>query len=133
MKINNVKKERAIEELASGIAPGTVAKHVGVTPETVSHWQREPDFIGAVKARAAELRANIQSEVEGAGPKALRYLESVVDNEGESTFQRISAARTILQYHSGLRSNTAPAAVSVDIDEGKIEAILEGLKCTKSE
>lgn len=107
----------------------TVAAEIGIAPETVCRWLKDPEFAAAVEKRAAELRANIQAEVEGAGPKALRYLEGVIDDEGEGTYHRISAARTVLQYHTGLRSNTAAAVeVRPDISEERVESILEALR-----
>ena len=102
----NVKKCKAIEWLAAGLRNKDVAEKLNVRPETLTRWHKIKEFEVALEARAAELLKIRNEKLQKLPTETLEYLDSVVKNEGETAFTRISAARIILQSTSGTRVRT---------------------------
>lgn len=88
-------QEKAAILIASGRKCCDVAKEVGVTPETVSHWQRIPEFRAYSNQARIDLLEATRDKLRGYGPQAVEALADVmrfskVDNA------KIKAASVIL-------------------------------------
>lgn len=96
------KQRTAAALLASGESGRSTARSVDVTPQTVSHWARLPEFseyfeglVSRVEQSSAHVLANLRS-------KALRRLDSLIDSPNEAVALKaietvLSASRSVIR------------------------------------
>jgi hypothetical protein len=90
-------QERAAILIASGRKCCEVAKEIGVTPETVSHWQRLPAFKAYSNQARLDFLEATRDKLRGYGPQAVEALADVM-RFSSSDGARIKAASVILSH-----------------------------------
>jgi len=86
---------------AKGATNREVAKAVDAHPSYISQYRRNPVVRAAVlnaQAEMMQLSADKINQIAEAGSNALRYLDSVVNDPGEETRDRVNAAKALLAH-----------------------------------
>lgn len=97
MKNLKPQQERAAIMLASGRKCCETAKEVGVTPETISNWQRIPEFRAYSNQARIDLLEATRDKLRGHGPQAVEALSDIM-RFSKSDGARIKAASVILSH-----------------------------------
>ena len=82
--------------IASGSQQIDVARQLGITPQTVCGWMKQPQFQAMVQTEQVQLTEGIRASVRGLGRKALATVEAIMFDEGAPAAVRLKAACTIL-------------------------------------
>lgn len=95
---------KAAALMATGASGAEIARAVGVRPETVSRWRRNPVFIGELQ-RLVLLASNgtPRERVEALMPRALDALQDVLTNTRPGALAvRVEAAKALLYFAAAL-------------------------------
>jgi hypothetical protein len=90
------RRARAVELIAGGHTTAETAAIVGVVPDTVARWRRDPRFRAQVEAIAQEARKEIGIRLGNLASKALHTLEEILDDPQAERWARLRAAENIL-------------------------------------
>jgi hypothetical protein len=86
--------------LASGKKGTDTAAEVGVTPETISHWKQEAEFVACVNTLKLEAIEVARERLRHLGLKATETMEELM-RHGKSESVRLRAAEAVLK-HAGV-------------------------------
>lgn len=92
------KQQKALQALISCNSKAEAAEMAGITPRTLSEYQRLPEFREALQAAFMPMIAEATRQAQRALSPALKALETIVGDETASAGSRIAAARTLLEY-----------------------------------
>lgn len=101
------KQLEAISAILKGLAPGQIAKLVGVSTRTLERWRKLPEFAAAISriqenaSRKVEVElvkdaTNLSCRLERLASKSLDTLEQILDNPEVRTSDRVQAAKLLL-------------------------------------
>ena len=80
--------------LATGVSCKDAAKQCGVTPETISHWKRDPDFVVHLNELKSEAVDCAREKLRGLNEEAVRVLKGLLSSSSEPI--RLQTARYVL-------------------------------------
>lgn len=92
------KKQRALLALLANPTKEKAAAAAGITSKTLRAYLADPEFQVEYKKAFAGLVEDATRQAQQAIAPALSTLREVVEDSGEGTQFRISAARSILEY-----------------------------------
>lgn len=90
------RRARAVELIAGGHTTAETAAIVGVVPDTVARWRKDPRFRAQVEAIAQEARKEIGIRLGNLATKALKTLEEILEDPEAERWARLRAAENIL-------------------------------------
>jgi hypothetical protein len=96
----------AVQMLAAGQSGRTVAKQLGVTPETVSRWRQNPLFNEQLNIALWEMYDITKQRLSGMATKALDAIEEAFDAETIQPKDRFTMGLKMLEL-CGIAENTA--------------------------
>lgn len=117
------KQEQAAILLVSGMSGKETAESVGVTPETVSQWKKDPYFEAFTNQLRLETIESSREKLRFLSGKALKRLEHLIDNSESETI-KLKASVEILKL-SGL---TDPETVLWGIGYTDVSKIIKQMK-----
>jgi len=82
------KQTSAVLLLASGKTAREVAKQIGVTPETISHWRRQPSFAACLNRTCWGLLEAGRDRLRGAADQAAQKLVELMDTTESDEVKR---------------------------------------------
>lgn len=92
------KKQKALLALLANPTKEKAAAAAGITSKTLRAYLADPEFQSEYKKAFAGLVEDATRQAQQAIAPALSTLREVVEDSGEGTQFRISAARSILEY-----------------------------------
>lgn len=92
----SVKQELAINELLKGNSIVDSAKIIGISEATLNRWLANSEFKVVLNERKSLIVDNCIDKVNLMGNKAIKVLDSILDNESASDNVKFNAARSIL-------------------------------------
>lgn len=92
------KKQKALLALLANPTKEKAASAAGITSKTLRAYLADPEFQAEYKKAFAGLVEDATRQAQQAIAPALSTLREVVEDSGEGTQFRISAARSILEY-----------------------------------
>lgn len=92
------KKQKALLALLANPTKEKAAAAAGITSKTLRAYLADPEFQAEYKKAFAGLVEDATRQAQQAIAPALSTLREVVEDSGEGTQFRISAARSILEY-----------------------------------
>lgn len=101
MIIITPKKQKALQALLTHPTKKAAANAAGITTRTLLNYFADTEFKTEYNAAFQSLVTDATRQAQKALSPALSTLQSIVENEKESAGNRISAARSLLEY--GLR------------------------------
>ncbi len=94
-------KDLAAFLLARGMLGKDVAKEVGVTPETISHWKHDKHFLALMNEYKLEIVESLREKLRLIAGKALATLDHLMDNGSDPV--KVNACSAVLK-HAGFKS-----------------------------
>lgn len=94
-------KERALQALLTCPTKKAAAEQAGIKPRTLRDYLADPEFQVEYKKAFQALVTEATRQAQQALSPAISALQSIVEDEDESSSSRIAAARALLEY--GLR------------------------------
>lgn len=94
-------QQRALQALLTCSTKKEAATAAGITDRTLRSYLADPEFQAQYRKAVGELVDEATRQAQKALTPAITALRCIVEDEGEKTGNRISAARTLLEY--GLR------------------------------
>lgn len=91
----NVKKSQAVMLLASGKKAKEAAEDLGVSPETISVWRREPEFEAEINCLRLESLQAARTQLQSLAVEAVSTLQ-VLMSDAKSDSIRLKACETVL-------------------------------------
>lgn len=85
------KQVKAIPLIVSGIKSQEVAKEIGVTPQTISEWQKNPEFVVMLNKAKKEILDAALDELRGGARDAANCLTDLANNAENEEVRRKSA------------------------------------------
>lgn len=82
---------RAAALLVMGKKACDVAKEVGVTPETISAWRRNPEFVAVINAAKMEVLNSARDALRHSARKAVTTLVALLDEPVQDSIRRQAA------------------------------------------
>lgn len=92
----SVKQELAINELLKGNSIVDSAKIVGVSEATLNRWLANSEFKVVLNERKSLIVDNCIDKVNLMGNKAIKVLDSILDNDNASDNVKFNASKSIL-------------------------------------
>lgn len=92
------KKQKALLALLTNPTKTAAAAAAGITPKTLRGYLEDPAFQAEYKRAFAGMVEDAVRQAQQALAPALSTLREVVEDSGEGSQLRISAARSILEY-----------------------------------
>ena len=92
----SVKQELAINELLKGNSIVDSAKNIGISEATLNRWLTNNEFKVALNGRKKQIVDNCIDSINLMGNKAIKVLNSILDNESASDNVRFNASKSIL-------------------------------------
>ena len=92
----SVKQELAINELLKGNSIVDSAKIVGVSEATLNRWLANSEFKVVLNERKSLIVDNCIDKVNLMGNKAIKVLDSILDNDTASDNVKFNASKSIL-------------------------------------
>jgi predicted transcriptional regulator len=89
-------KELAATMLVEGWLHKDVAEETGVTPQTISVWLTEPEFVAFVNKLKMENLHKARDRIQALSVKAAATIEDIMDN-GSNDAVRLKAAESVLE------------------------------------
>lgn len=89
-------KISAATMLVEGSLHKDVAEEVGVTPQTISAWLAEPEFIAFVNKLKMDNLHKARDRIQALSVKAASTIEDIMDN-GSNDAVRLKAAESVLE------------------------------------
>jgi len=92
----SVKQELAINELLKGNSIVDSAKNIGISEATLNRWLANSEFKVVLNERKGLIVDNCIDKVNLMGNKAIKVLDSILDNESASDNVKLNASKSIL-------------------------------------
>lgn len=92
----SVKQELAINELLKGNSIVDSAKNIGISEATLNRWLANSEFKVVLNERKDLIVDNCIDKVNLMGNKAIKVLDSILDNERASDNVKLNASKSIL-------------------------------------
>lgn len=92
----SVKQELAINELLKGNSIVDSAKNIGISEATLNRWLANSEFKAVLNERKDLIVDNCIDKVNLMGNKAIKVLDSILDNERASDNVKLNASKSIL-------------------------------------
>jgi len=92
----SVKQELAINELLKGNSIVDSAKNIGISEATLNRWLANSEFKVVLNERKGLIVDNCIDKVNLMGNKAIKVLDSILDNENASDNVKLNASKSIL-------------------------------------
>ena len=92
----SIKKQRAIETLATSGNVAEAARAANVSRKTLYRWLRQSDFTEALEVAAQESLANLSRELVCLGAQAVTALEGAMTDTEAATSTKVRAADVVL-------------------------------------
>lgn len=92
----SVKQELAINELLKGNSIVDSAKNIGISEATLNRWLANSEFKVVLNERKGLIVDNCIDKVNLMGNKAIKVLDSILDNESASDNVKFNASKSIL-------------------------------------
>lgn len=92
----SVKQELAINELLKGNSIVDSAKIIGISEATLNRWLANSEFKVVLNERKSLIVDNCIDKVNLMGNKAIKVLDSILDNESASDNVKLNASKSIL-------------------------------------
>ena len=106
----SLKQSIAAELIGSGHSKKAAAEQVGVRPETVSYWMRNPEFRAAIHLAHELAIEDTRNQLTALAGKALGILNDLLDDNKSGT--RLKAAGLVLNQHKTFKSERASQVVT---------------------
>lgn len=103
------KQQLCINSLLSGCTHLSAAKAAGVTPQSLSRWLRDVDFLSELTRQRGELTSRVQALVMARASAAVETLAELATG-AEKDSDRIRAASAILSLAVGSIADAGHAA-----------------------
>lgn len=94
------KQGQAVVLLAMGKACKDVAASLGVTPETISRWKREPHFLAGLNQLRHDLFDTARDQLLFAAPEAVTAVKQLLNSANQQ--MKLEAAKLILKMVTDL-------------------------------
>lgn len=114
-------REAAALALARGATEKDAAKEAGISPDTLSEWRRQPEFMARVKELRAKATTSALDELVDATLVSVRWLRSSVENEEHTPELRSLNAQRILD-RAGLGPSSTHKVETTDESPEQLEA-----------
>ena len=95
MATDSSKRAQAALLLSTGLSAVRVAEQVSVTPETISRWKMNPDFISLINEYQAERLTVAREQLRSSAIKAVDAITGLIDSSSETI--KLKAATNILR------------------------------------
>ena len=92
----SIKQELAINELLKGNSIVDSAKIIGISEATLNRWLANSEFKVVLNERKSMIVDNCIDKVNLMGNKAIKVLDSILDNESASDNVKLNASKSIL-------------------------------------
>lgn len=92
------KKQRALQALLTNATKQEAAKAAGISPRTLCDYLADEEFQREYKRAFRQLVTDATRQAQQSLSPSLHALSDIVQDEGENSNTRISAARTLLEY-----------------------------------
>ena len=92
----SIKQELAINELIKGNSIVDSAKNIGISEATLNRWLANSEFKVVLNSRKKQIVDNCIDSVNSMGNKAIKVINSILDNENASDYVRLNASKSIL-------------------------------------
>lgn len=92
----SVKQELAINELLKGNSIVDSAKNIGISEATLNRWLANSEFKVVLNERKGLIVDNCIDKVNLMGNKAIKVLDSILDNDNASDNVKFNASKSIL-------------------------------------
>lgn len=92
----SVKQELAINELLKGNSIVDSAKNIGISEATLNRWLANSEFKVVLNERKGLIVDNCIDKLNLMGNKAIKVLDSILDNESASDNVKFNASKSIL-------------------------------------
>lgn len=92
----SVKQELAINELLKGNSIVDSAKIIGISEATLNRWLANSEFKVVLNERKSLIVDNCIDKVNLMGNKAIKVLDSILDNDSASDNVKLNASKSIL-------------------------------------
>lgn len=92
------KKQRALQALLTNGTKQEAAKAAGISPRTLCDYLADEEFQREYKRAFRQLVTDATRQAQRSLSPSLSALNDIVQDEGENSNTRISAARTLLEY-----------------------------------
>jgi|GEM_PF-1360290 len=96
MATDSSKRAQAALLLSTGLSAVSVAREIGVTPETISRWKISPDFQASINAHQAERIAVTREQIRESSKKAVETINNLMASPSETI--RLKAAVSMLRF-----------------------------------
>lgn len=92
----SIKQELAINELLKGNSIVNSAKNIGISEATLNRWLANAEFKVVLNERKKQIVDNCIDSVNLMGNKAIKVINSILDNDNASDYVRLNASKSIL-------------------------------------
>lgn len=92
----SIKQELAINELIKGNSIVDSARNVGISEATLNRWLANAEFKVVLNSRKKQIVDNCIDSVNLMGNKAIKVINSILDNDNASDYVRLNASKSIL-------------------------------------
>lgn len=94
----NTRKKKALECLIREPTKKEAARAAGIAESTMRLYFKDPEFVQAYNAALLELISDATNQAKQGLSPALKTLRDIVEDMDEKAGDRITAAKTILEY-----------------------------------
>lgn len=116
------KQEKALTELLQQPTIQAAADATGVARSTLYRWLQDPEFASAYRAARSEALAHATARLQQLASEAVDALGTVIGNADAAPKDRISAARTVLDFAYSAHDLEALAAALDDLKDNDNES-----------
>lgn len=92
----SIKQELAINELIKGNSIVDSARNIGISEATLNRWLANAEFKVVLNSRKKQIVDNCIDSVNLMGNKAIKVINSILDNDNASDYVRLNASKSIL-------------------------------------
>lgn len=92
----SIKQELAINELLKGNSIVDSAKNIGISEASLNRWLANAEFKVVLNERKKQIVNNCIDSVNLMGNKAIKVINSILDNDNASDYVRLNASKSIL-------------------------------------
>lgn len=111
--------------LVEGFLHKDVAEEVGVTPQTISVWLTEPEFVAFVNKLKMDNLHKARDRIQALSVKAAATIEDIMEN-GNNDAVRLKAAESVLEM-SGM-INVQSGMWAWGIGSSTVEGVIKDIK-----
>lgn len=87
MKLTSA-QTKAMPLLVSGLQQKEVADQVGITPQTISTWMKDPEFVASLNQERSEVLDSARDMLRGMAQEAIKELRSIILNSESDEIRR---------------------------------------------